>query len=73
MMHPLDESDMPYPPDILVDRLRSLLAEVPGDWKIIADERARLLVIDGKDLPQGYVDLTHGLLVMLDGDIDRLW
>ncbi len=66
-MHPLGDQDMPRPPTIAVDVLRRLLAEVPSDWHLVADEPSRFLLMDDDDTAQGYLDVLQTRIVLLDG------
>jgi hypothetical protein len=73
-MCPIDETNLPRTPEIAIEFLRSLLRDLPPDWRLIADDRAHLLLIDSDDEPRGYIDLTHQRIMLLesvcDGNID---
>ena len=72
-MHPLDETDLPHPPEIIIDVLRAALADLPGAWRLIVDDSHRLLLLDEQGDPRGYIDVADGRLVLLSltllGDI----
>ena len=65
-MHPLNDDDLPQAPAIKIDLLRSLLADVPDSWRLVADERSQLLLIDADEQARGYVDIVRGRIVLIN-------
>ena len=59
---------IPRPPLVPVGLLRQLLAELPEDWRVSADDVHRLVLVDDQLTPRGYIDLDAGRVVRLPGD-----
>lgn len=69
-MYPIDDTNLPRQPDISVEHLRSLLLDLPREWRLFADDSVRFLLVDGDRIPRGYIDVAQARLVLLDGVTD---
>lgn len=63
-MPPANDSRLPQLPDITVNTLRHLLVDLPGSWRLGADDSYRFVLVDDNDDPMASIDLAAGSLAL---------
>ena len=65
----LDNAHLPRTPEITVEALRRLLADLPGDVRLAADDATMFVLLGADDTPLGVIDIAQARLSHLQATL----